>query len=46
MWSLCYKKWSETSGAYRVAYNVDRTKNNTMFDVGTCAPVYLTIVPN
>jgi len=44
LWSRCYKKYSETAGVFRIAYNVDKTKTNPMFDVDTCLPVYLTII--
>jgi len=44
LWSLCYEKYNESTGQYRLAYNVDKTKTTPEFDVGTCVPVYLTIV--
>jgi len=44
LWSSCYKKFSETEGVYRIAYNVDMTKPNHMFDAETCVPAFLSIV--
>jgi len=44
LWSLCFKKYSDAGGLYRVAYNVDKTKTNYYFEPETCVPVYLTIV--
>ena len=44
LWSSCYKKFSETEGVYRIAYNVDTTKTSPVFDVETCVPVHLSIV--
>ena len=44
LWSSCYEQFSETEGIYCIAYNVDMTNPNSMFDAENCVPVYLSIV--
>ena len=45
LWSLCEQKFSNGAPSlFRVGYNVDKTKPNSLFDVNTCVPVFLTIL--
>lgn len=41
-WSLCHER---STGFARVAYNVDKKKDNSDFDVKSCRAVYLRTVP-